>query len=179
MKSGATLALAVALGAAGVCAYWYVSRNPEAIQAGGAVEPGPTLSEPEWAVDDPPFLAGTNDTPALPPPPAQKSPARPNTPLGHAVAQQSPSARTEALQRIAQQADVTELRALVAEARTLSVAADRREALDILLLRWFEQDPESAPRQLIEQTLNEPAGVARTEHLTSIGAAWAQVSAES
>ena len=137
------------------------------------------LSEPERASGDPPFLAGTNDTAVLPPPPEQKSPARPHTPLGHAVAQQSPSARTEALQRIAQQADVTELRALVAEARTLSVTADRREALDVLLLRWFEQDPESAPRHLIEQTLNEPTGVARTEHLTSIGSAWAQVSAES
>ena len=38
MKSGATLALAVTLGAAGVFTYWYLSRNPEAIPAAGARE---------------------------------------------------------------------------------------------------------------------------------------------
>src|SRR5687767_15897112 len=105
MKSGATLALAVTLGAAGVFAYWYLSRNPEAIPAAGAGERAPAADEAERLTPDSEVLAGTNATQAPAAAPASKAPSRPHTPLAQAVSQRSPSARAQALQQIADQAD--------------------------------------------------------------------------
>jgi hypothetical protein len=179
MKSGTTLALAVSLGAAGVFAYLYLSHRPEAVAPAEAEESTAATAEPERIADEGRASPGAENEADAPTPKARKTPARPDTPLGHAVALQSPSARVHALQQIAEQADVAQLRALIAEARTFGVPADRRDALEVLLVRWFEEDPESAPRQILEQTLNEPSRVARSDTLASIGQAWAQISAES
>ncbi len=187
MKSGATLAIAVTIGAAGVFAYLYLTRNPSAIPRADAVEQAsrtpaqtPVLASGD-ATDSGRSAAATPGRPASSPRDTsiyeEPRAKLPDSDLGRALGQPTQLSRTRSLLDLAASADLADMRRLVAEANTLSVPADRRDALDVLLLRWFELDPQAAPARLVDEALAQPAGIERSEYLTSIARAWAQVDA--
>jgi hypothetical protein len=182
MKNGATLALAITLGAAGVFTYLYLTRHPQSVPAAEAVEPTSVVPDEASSTGGGESGARAGDhriAAALPDKPATFAPAEktaplPDTALGSALGQETRLARMRALVELASSADAGTLRGLVAEANRLG-PADRRDSLEILLLRWFELDPQSAPRQLVDTAIGKPAGIERTDEVTSIARAWAQI----
>lgn len=174
MKSGATLALAIGVGAAGVIAYLLLSRHPESVVAAGVVE----TDETPASNTAPERGATAREIGAPAPRPEQGAQPPVSTELSAALTQRSQFARARALVAVAADANVDTLRRLVAEAGTLTVPADRRDALDVFLMRWFELDSSSAPRDLLDEALAQPLGVARSDRVSSIAHAWAQVDAE-
>ncbi len=188
MKNSATLAIAVAIGAAGVFAYLYLTRNPSAIRAADADEQSASRAVAEGA---PEFgtassgaagrsAAGASSMTAAARGTSIYKEGRaelPDSDLGRALGQSAQLLRTRALLDVAASANLADLRRLVAEANVLTVPADRRDSLEVLLLRWFELDPQSAPQQLVDDALSQSAGVGRSDYLTSVARAWAQVDA--
>lgn len=179
MKNGAVSAIAIAVGAAGVFAYLYLTRNPEAVPAAAATEPARPASDMGAPASEHRIATPAPAKPDVYDVYKEKKAAAPlpDTELGRALGQNTQLARTRALVDLASQADVGLLRDLVAQASSLPVPADRRDSLEVLLQRWFELDAQSAPRQLVDAALGKPAGIARSDELTSIARAWAQIAA--
>lgn len=172
MKQSTALAIAVGLGVGAVGVYW-VLRNPPPTEpaTGDRVDQVRSESQPGKAPAD--GAESDSDAPAVAP--GEKARARGTTRLDEALGQKSQFARAQALAAMAEGADRETLYELVTEAGGLGDPVSRRQALDVMLLRLFEIDPENAPRQVMEETLALESAALRGELLAIVGNAWARV----
>lgn len=172
MKQAAVLAAAVGIGVGVVGVYWVLTRNPTPIELARSERPDQITSE------NPPTEAltvGAESAAEVLAAPGDRPRAGGTTRFDEALGQRSQFARAQGLAEIAGRADRETLHALVIEAGELGDPVSRRQALDVLLLRLFEIDPENAPRRVVEETLALDSLPLRGELLAIVGNAWARV----